>query len=356
MMTRLFFVLIFTFISFDQILAKGCKRVNLLTKKWGMFPRQMPLYDQGRSHICYAYTAAQMLDYWRETHGGKIGRMKMGQSSPLYAALLTRLVYAPSERYKNSFGDAGGDTYDTLIGIRKYGMCQEHIVKEAMNSFAIKNKIDPTEFLIETEKYFSYHKDAEKTLWGKAWSTIGSLREYYAPGNLNIQKIQQVMKPYTSGGNYMGFLTDVFKGCFGKKNIYLKSLKMPHPKRLWGDNPSKVYWRIRKLLEKKENPQPVGIGYCSKILTEKGFRGVDRAKDTGEVRPRMGCGGHASIIVGQRERKGRCQFLIRNTWGNNCQVYKPAGWECKKDKDGKAAGVWVDANELSYNILSVYHL
>ena len=102
-MIRLFLIIFFSFFSINHIQAKGCKRVNLLTRKWGMFPRQMPLYDQGRSHICYAYTAAQMLDYWRETHGGKIGKMKMGQSSPLYAALLTRLVYAPSDRYKNSF-------------------------------------------------------------------------------------------------------------------------------------------------------------------------------------------------------------------------------------------------------------
>ncbi|MDC0255956.1 hypothetical protein OAK75_13740 [Bacteriovoracales bacterium] len=355
-MFRLFLLIFLSYFSIIQVQAKGCKRVNLLTRKWGMFPRQMPLYDQGRSHICYAYAAAQMVDYWRETHGGKIGKMKMGQSSPLYAALLTRLVYAPNDRYKNSFDDAGGDTYDTLIGIRKYGMCQEHKVKEAMNSFAIKNNIDPTEFLIETEKYFSYHKETERTLWGSAWSTIGSLRQHYGPGNLSLKKIQKVMKPYTSGGNYMGFLKDVFKGCFGKENIYLKSLKMPYPKRVWGGNISKVYWTIRKLLEKKDNPQPVGIGYCSRILTKKGFRGVNVASDTGEVQPRMGCRGHASIIVGQRERGGTCQFLIRNTWGNDCHVYKPAGWECKKDKNGKAAGVWVDAKELSYNVLSVYYL
>ena len=68
---------------------------------------------------------------------------------------------------------------------------------------------------------------------------------------------------------------------------------------------------------------------------------------------RSDCHGHASILVGQRERAGRCEFLLRNTWGSKC-VYD---WECQKDrlKNGKTVGVWIDARKLMDNTHSFFY-
>ena len=83
------------------------KPVNLLIKKkwgnaafslktikktlgtWNGLMRQMPLYDQGQTGLCYAYAAIQLVDYWRETKGLKVTK-KIGLSSPVYAALLLK--------------------------------------------------------------------------------------------------------------------------------------------------------------------------------------------------------------------------------------------------------------------------
>ena len=60
----------------------------------------MPLYDQGQVGICYAYSAIQLLDHWRETKqhsfgktfaGKKYSYKKMGVSSPIFTAL-TRII------------------------------------------------------------------------------------------------------------------------------------------------------------------------------------------------------------------------------------------------------------------------
>src|SRR5215831_9274963 len=73
-----------------------CSSVNLfLDPQWGKavlaseksnlwrgYTKQMPVYDQGRAGICYAYTAAQMVDYWRITKGTRVTK-NINLSTPL---------------------------------------------------------------------------------------------------------------------------------------------------------------------------------------------------------------------------------------------------------------------------------
>ena len=132
--------LLFTFfISLNTFGDDSCRNVNLNFKnvnlnknsrwktaalktmvskgKWDHYLKQMPLYDQGQIGICYAYSAIQLLDHWRETKqhtfgktfaGKKYSYKKMGVSSPVYAALLTRIVQQKDNQYQNKTDlDAG---------------------------------------------------------------------------------------------------------------------------------------------------------------------------------------------------------------------------------------------------------
>jgi len=47
----------------------------------------MPNYNQGATNTCYAYTAIQLMDYWRLTHGLRITK-NIALSDPMYAAYL----------------------------------------------------------------------------------------------------------------------------------------------------------------------------------------------------------------------------------------------------------------------------
>ncbi len=64
------------------------------------------------------------------------------------------------------------------------------------------------------------------------------------------------------------------------------------------------------------------------------------------------CGNHVSLVVGRRQQGGKCQYLVRNTWGTSCSFYKK--WECDKDASGQGTGgFWVDAATLLPNTFSV---
>ena len=78
----------------------------------------MPLYNQGETGICYAYSAIELVDYWRETFGLRITK-NIALSSPVYAAFLTRKI-SPNLK-KGTL--KGGTVGMALKAIKKYGMC-----------------------------------------------------------------------------------------------------------------------------------------------------------------------------------------------------------------------------------------
>lgn len=114
--------------------------------------------------------------------------------------------------------------------------------------------------------------------------------------------------------------------------------------RLVGENqPRYSTERTRAVLDAEFNKgirkaYPVGIGYCASILREgRGFK--VKKWDENE------CGRHASLVIGRRKdpkNAGRCQYLIRNSWGTGCGSYYSSDWEC----DGPMGSIWVDADTL----------
>ena len=62
---------------------------------------------------------------------------------------------------------------------------------------------------------------------------------------------------------------------------------------------------------------------------------------------------HYSTIVGRRENvvSGRCQYLIRNSWGEDCTVY-PSPYDVMCE----AGNIWVDSDVLLSSIISIHYL
>lgn len=83
-MTQRFLLLIFLF-SFHSF-ADDCVPVNLVTEAESPF-KKIPVYNQGTHNICYAYSAAQILD-WYQLKNGALRR----NVHPLWAALQYALV------------------------------------------------------------------------------------------------------------------------------------------------------------------------------------------------------------------------------------------------------------------------
>ncbi len=334
------------------ISAKGCQRVNLLYKKWGLFPRQMPLYDQGKNGICYAYSAAQLVDYWRETHSVQFKNMKMAQSTPVYAALLARM-YEQTPGYVSKATLSYGTVYGALMGIKTYGMCQEKVIEDSLNRFAKSKKINTKDFLYETERYLTQHKPyRKKGVFRKYFmEPFENFKRKYRASEIDFKRVNETMKPFLNSQDYISFMKAIFGDCFKKENIYLDTRRIPIPKVMEMDqNAILMEEKVKELLNKKTKAQPIGIGYCQNILEKSNYLGINHKRVTPQVL--RGCHGHASLIVGKRERGGRCQFLVRNTYGTHCKY----DWECMKNKKGEALGIWVDAKALMKNTRRIYYL
>ncbi len=52
---------------------------------------------------------------------------------------------------------------------------------------------------------------------------------------------------------------------------------------------------------------------------------------------------HASVISARRQRGGRCEYFVRNSWGQDCSSYRPQfRARCERSR----GGVWVTLEQL----------
>lgn len=380
------FIILFSLVS-SIYGAEDCGRVNLLRHKWTKL-RQMPVYNQGITDLCYAYSATQLVDYWRLTYGPRITK-SLSMSNAIYGALLSRI----DGEDQNSLDVGHPDK--VIEGIQKYGMCRSDVIEKSLKDFAEGNKIDPKVFQLVTQYFFAtwtgnvgpqapfdmrgsyvsgYERNVRNQLFrylrgaldGKTLFQREKVEKFWRLSDL--EKVYKVMRPYLSKNDYVGFLKTVFKDCFKPRGIYLKSKKLPpfevvYVKKTYdllksygemgkefvkGKIPlSKdlFYKRILGLLNKKEKPQPIGIAYCSGFLMDKKSVGLTPSGGMDESK----CYAHASLIVGKRKRGNKCQFLIRDTRGEKCQY----DWECLKDQKGRTLGLWVDSEAFMNNVFSL---
>jgi hypothetical protein len=327
--------------------------------------RQMPNFAQGHAGICYAYGAMQMAGNWREVNGMRITQ-KIALPNGVYTGLLSRMYQQENKKKFNKTTLDLGNTSNAINGIRKYGMCKDNVIQSSIEKFAKKKDINLNAFYEFTKAYIlpynerlprekfwwklTFWKSKEKRMTeGRAKAKERATKEAAKKmssykdrlgmvDQMDIEKIREAMEPYIDNHDYVGFFKEVFSDCLKKENIYLKSQKLPPLYWIKNNNKKRTAKRIVELLDRK-NPTWLGMSYDAGILRNQNHR---YEKST-----------HVSLIVGKRVRENRCQFLVRNSWGNYCRYDK--AWECKKDRSGRETGLWMDAEKLVSNIQGVYY-
>jgi hypothetical protein len=112
----------------------------------------------------------------------------------------------------------------------------------------------------------------------------------------------------------------------------------------------------------------IALGYCPKKVykvdpsTTKDLNTFPRI--TRSFSP--DCGAHYSLLVGSKKVAGRCQILLRNSYGENfwghpgmkywCQDQNGHQRDCAKEEnnpDLKVLGAWIDSSKLSANTYDV---
>jgi len=365
---------IFSLILSFNLKAQSCKRVNLSRDKWALDYKNMPNYDQGETNICYAYTASQMVDFWKRSHIQRFFAKHMTHSSPIYTAYLFK-KYSFSNKVGTLVGLIGkpsatpvdmGFVHSAIEQIRKYGMCNEIVVKQSLKKFTQKLGLSNFDFYPMMYYMFSHFNKIKGDLaWYKRWNnqktqelrqatTKGYCQKKNSSECKEANRIFDKIVPYFVKNQSIKLYDEIFADCKNPENhdVFLK--KLPKPTTYTLRPARSVKNSIIKLLD-RPNAQPVGIGYCMGVLEDANHVGLNRIN-----LPKKDCFLHASIIIGKRERNGKCEFLLKNTWGEDCSVYSNK-WECERGvglrgSRNRSFAIWMDAHQLSRNIIQYTYL
>jgi hypothetical protein len=287
---------------------------------------------------------------------------------------------------------AGGFSANVVEALKYYGMCSPDLIHSSLAKFyKEKGAVDPQKFYFLTLYFITYDgpgglknatqaknqfkqtiskKEAQEAAMETFKSIKGSKMEKWLNGlekDVELEVITEALVPYLINEDYVAFLQDVFGDCL-KKGAPKEFYKSIPPVRHCDFNdlktPKKVYDIIIgelnrpriKIASKAAGRFPtvgvshldsgssgLGISYCSRVIKNRNFKGLKKDRSDFATDD---CGNHASLIVGKRARGGRCQFMVRNTWGDSCRY----DWECEKNQQGQEEGFWVDAENLVNNI------
>jgi hypothetical protein len=379
--------------------------------------KSVPVQNQ-KLGICYSYAATQFADAVRSKRQLERGRSSnISVSSPVFTAMMSKKDWDKrgirlSGNGSPTFPFEGGSMCNAFNTIKVTGTCSRKKIEEIFGKSNLNN-----------QQYFKKLYKIEERLKAK----IEKVKKAHSPDSKNILFSLKNTKnntgnssPFSESMNTLPlafnskYRKDVlsckasavdelfmdFQATFGdsfkisyeffKKQFSPKMFDNPEQlgmifrticqskdrhevnttakcKDFYGDT-SDRYTFTKKILKNLEtNSLPVGISYCSSVLTNKPpFRGITKRSPLTFKKNSKGqniCGGHASLIIGSRWNKKAksCELLVRNSWGTGCKSYK-AGYPAKssivtgQDIKCEAGNIWVDYKELEKNIYRAQYL
>jgi hypothetical protein len=101
----------------------------------------------------------------------------------------------------------------------------------------------------------------------------------------------------------------------------------------------------------------VGVSVCSSVFrdSDKDLSGIaSRGVNFTCSRQFCGCSPHAMVIVGRKKIKGKCTFILRNSWGQGCGGYGEF-YEKKGYCDAEKGNIAVPVDMLINNALDAHY-
>lgn len=310
-MTQRFLLLLLIF-CFNAI-ADECAPVNLITEPNSPF-QKIPVYNQGSLNICYAYSAAQILDWYQMKNGATKRNVH-----PAWAALQYALV---RNRKKLEIGHPK----EAMESMRTALNCDYEAVESALKSLGNPDESE-LKVLISIER--------------------GTFR---SPAGLTpVETLKEALQ----------------KHCPPEKRTFVMvpEIERRNFKTL---NEDEAY---EKFLSEKlsSSPSPVSIAYCANVWKNPEFDGIDVNLLGQRDVVKKSCEYHESLVVGQKKLNNSCHYLVRNTWGSHWTAHnKHYSCVCRNRATGEFAddcrpethgndkytveGCWIRGNDLARNI------
>lgn len=365
----------------DPINAKTCTNYDLRTKsKKHTGPMaHIPVMSQ-QGGTCYAHAAANVLTSY--LHGLNIKKYKNTLVDPLFAAILYTLKRTkPDERDGRII--SGGWICNTIEALKKYGACDRKYFEKFYKKFktpdvkkikkANANKKGQLILLDHMKKYFDKFQKIQrkKSFWGFQSSSQAKLikqKEESIAGQTRrclaryigikidlLPDVKKIIKVMTEKKLSKFYYELFFKSVCPENKRLTKVLKTLPPCKGndfgWYSRITSVQKKLNEVINRVPK-RAIGIDYCSTVLYKEKYRGIRRYTIKAiEQDPNYLCNLHASVIIGRkRDKKGRCFYLVRNSWGNKCHNITNKNIECK---DGD---FWISSESLLPNLHNLEYL
>ncbi|MFY7992854.1 MAG: hypothetical protein ACOVP4_06160 [Bacteriovoracaceae bacterium] len=307
--------------------------------------------NQGDYGLCYAYAGAALVDFHRIKGGGKSAY----EISPIESGLLSA-IDAENE------SEEGGDICDVVNSLSKRGKAcpsaavgsegrykdigswfHREVVNQVFMPYILKEEVFKSvsvKNFKERQVLGSGQKRYLQRFDGFYQSLITELsrRGFHSssiPSASDVFRFAQ--KAHAENKYYI--LSPSFTQSLISKSCSTNLISVP--KLNCKTQEVARSQMISELDHQLDNfKRPVGISYCSRMLTDKNAAGIDYYN-----KPKSNCGPHASVVIGKRgDGYGKCQYLIRNSWGKS---YKYP-WETSE------GDIWVSEGALMMNVFKLH--
>jgi len=297
---------------------------------------QVPVLNQKEQGTCYAHASSTLIDYARKTRSG--GKYPV-YSSPLMGAIDYK-INSTEEVTKCQNPMAGGNACESFNQSMKRGFCSsEQMEKAIIRSFkpegskkaswfldwARRQKVSMSmeEFKVKPDDHVLEYLHLIGTLYQeKNWQRLKELHEILKKnGKQDGEACAKTPVPLDFtfetvqlSANLEQFYSNFFGGICKREPFPFIATCTNHEKGI----------DIANLDAALKKGYPVGVSYCSAILGNSKFQSKSKPFYNNDE-----CGRHASVITGTaRDSKGRCTYVIRNSWGKSCAYYDK-NYDCK---------------------------
>ncbi len=327
--------------------AQECPNVNYLTQPNSPFNR-IPVADQDGVGICYAYTAAQLVDY----HLIRTRQTTAPVMHPAWLALKSsrRLLEAGTE-------------WQAITNLRSAGSCSYDRVESALNLFGQNANLPAQPLLAFIEAYeTAIFRDSNRRrdtiteeMQGRAFVDALTATADICPEGVILERLLPELT--AANETSVQLINRIVRDACSPSNLQSYNIPQPLIAQLADNGTS------RASLDDQIGKGPFTMAYCSTTWNDENFA-MNRA-DPGEA-----CASHSSLVVGRKQIGPHCYALVRNSWGTGwgdwnsdekciCKNITTGAWvdECTEavhnDGNHSVEACYIGMNRLSRNVMDI---